>query len=34
MGASVAVTLSDNVAIGLGAKLLMSKDAIPPWLYL
>jgi hypothetical protein len=34
VGAHVAMTLSDNIAIGLGAKLLVSQDAIPPWPYL
>jgi hypothetical protein len=34
VGADVAATLSDRIAIGLGAKLLMSRDAIPPWPYL
>jgi hypothetical protein len=34
IGARVAVMLSDNIAVGLGAKLLMSRDAIPPWPYL
>jgi hypothetical protein len=34
VGADVAATLSSSIAIGLGAKLLMSRDAIPPWPYL
>ncbi len=34
VGTSVAVTLSDKIAVGLGAKLLVSQDAIPPWPYL
>ena len=33
-GAHAAATLSDNLAVGLGAKLLLSQDAIPPWPYL
>jgi hypothetical protein len=34
VGADLATTLSSSIAIGLGAKLLMSRDAIPPWPYL
>jgi hypothetical protein len=34
VGAHVAVTLSDDIAVGLGARLLVSRDAIPPWPYL
>ena len=30
-GVDAAVTLSDNMSVGLGAKLLASRDAIPPW---
>jgi len=33
-GAHAAAMLSDNLAVGLGAKLLLSQDAIPPWLHL
>ena len=33
-GAHAAAMLSDNLAVGLGAKLLLSQDAIPPWPYL
>jgi hypothetical protein len=33
-GVHAAATLSDNIAVGLGAKLLTSRDAIPPWPYL
>ncbi len=34
LGVCAAATLSDNIAIGLGAKLLVSRGAIPPWPYL
>ena len=34
VGVQAAVTLSDKIAVGLGAKLLMSQQAIPPWPYL
>lgn len=34
VGARVAVMVSNNIAVGLGAKLLISQDAIPPWPYL
>ena len=34
VGVRVAAVLSDNIAVGLGAKLLVSRDAIPPWPYL
>jgi len=34
IAAHAAVMLSDRLAVGLGAKLLVSQDAIPPWPYL
>jgi hypothetical protein len=34
VAAHAAMMLSDRLAVGLGAKLLVSQDAIPPWPYL
>jgi hypothetical protein len=34
IAAHAAMMLSDRLAVGLGAKLLLSRDAIPPWPYL
>jgi hypothetical protein len=34
LGVHAAATLSDRIAVGVGAKLLMSQQAIPPWPYL
>ena len=33
-GVHVAATLSDDIAVGMGAKLLISRHAAPPWPYL